>query len=171
MVCACSIASSRTVSKPEEGRGVGLPEVWFYHLERSTLEETLPPLLEKSLQRGWRALIRVTDEARLDALDDHLWTWRDDSFLPHGREDDHAARHPVLLTLSPANANGAKIVFLVDGAEAGDLTAVERCVRLFDGRDEAAVAAAREAWRATKASGAACSYWKQDEAGRWTKAA
>lgn len=148
----------------------GAPEVWFYHLERSTLEQALPPLLEKSLQRGWRALIRGEDDARLNALDAHLWTYRDDSFLPHGRDDENAARQPIVLTTSDGNPNGAKIIFLLDGVETGDLTGVERAVRLFDGRDESTLTAARAAWRAVKSSGAVVSYWKQSAEGRWEKA-
>ena len=60
-----------------------MAEIWFYHLEQSALEAALPPLLEKCLARGWRALVRGGQPERLEALDDLLWTWRDDSFLPH----------------------------------------------------------------------------------------
>ena len=72
------------------------PEIWFYHLERSTLDQVLPGLLEKTLQRGWRALVRGAVAHRLDDIDEHLWTYRDDSFLPHGQASEpHAARQPI----------------------------------------------------------------------------
>jgi len=146
-------------------------EAWFYHLERTGLEQALPELLEKTLQRGWRALVRVREAARLQHLDGWLWTYRDESFLPHAPDDEpNAARQPVLLTTGFENANGADVLFLVDGAEPGDLGGYARCVVLFDGGDEAQLAVARAQWSAVKASGAAVSYWKQQARG-WEKQA
>ena len=146
-------------------------EVWFYHLERSTLEQVLPDLLQRTLKRGWRALVRTGDPERLEMLDNLLWTFRDETFLPHGVEGEgDEARQPVLLTTSDDNLNRAQALFLVDGAEAGGLDGFERRIDLFDGRDEVAVAAARLRWRAAKASGAVIAYWRQTEQG-WEKQA
>lgn len=147
-------------------------EVWFYHLERSGPEEVLAPLLDRTLARGWRALVRSGDPARLPALDARLWTVRPDVVVPHGLSSEpNAERQPVLLTGEGGNPNGAQALFLVDGAEAGGLDGFERVLDLFDGRDEAALAAARGRWKALKARGAALSYWTQTEAGRWEKRA
>lgn len=147
-------------------------EVWFYHLERTSLDQALPELLEKTLARGWKALVRAGSRERVDHLDGWLWSYRDDSFLPHGRDDEPLAdRQPVLITLSMENPNGADALFLIDGAEAGDIGGYARCVLLFDGRDEAAVAAARGKWSTFRAAGAAVSYWRQGEAGGWRKEA
>ena len=146
-------------------------DVWFYHLEQSSLEQVLPELLEKTLDRGWRALVRGADDARLEALDERLWTWRAESFLPHGRADrPDADRQPVLLTTNQDNPNGAQVLFIVDGAPMDDATDFKRCLILFDGRDEDAVAEARIRWTRVKETGATASYWKQTEDGRWTKA-
>ena len=147
-------------------------EVWFYHLERSSLEQVLPELLEKTLARGWRGLVRVRDEDRLAALDDWLWSWRDDSFLAHGRDSEpDAGRQPVLLTRGSENRNGAQALFIVDGAELGPLDGYERCLVLFDGRDDAALAQARERWREVTKAGVKAAYWRQNETGRWEKQA
>ena len=146
-------------------------EVWFYHLERTGLEQALPELLEKTLQRGWRALVRVREAARLQHLDGWLWTYRDESFLPHAPDDEpNAARQPVLLTTGFENANDADALFLVDGAEPGELAGFTRCVVLFDGGDEAQLAVARAQWSAIKASGVSVSYWRQQGRG-WEKQA
>ncbi len=63
-------------------------EVRFYHLTERPLEQVLPVMLERSLERGWRVLVRGTDAARIEALSAHLWTRGDASFLPHGTEAD-----------------------------------------------------------------------------------
>jgi DNA polymerase III subunit chi len=148
------------------------PELWFYHLERSGVDEALPPLLDKTLKRGWRALVRTPLAERLEALDSLLWTWRDDAWLPHGPDGaEDSARQPILLSAALSNANAAQAVFLLDGAGRGDLEGVERVVSLFDGRDPDALAAAREAWRAAKAEGMALSYWRQSEGGQWSRQA
>ncbi len=145
-------------------------EVWFYQLERSGLDHALPELLEKTLARGWRALVRCAGRDRLDHLDGWLWSYRDESFLPHGSADAmQADRQPVLLTLAADNSNGAQAVFLLDGAEAPALDGFERCVVIFDGRDETALRSARERWREVKAEGHAASYWRQSEDGGWRK--
>ncbi len=147
-------------------------EVWFYHLERTSLDQALPDLLEKTLARGWRAMVRCTGVDRLEHLDGWLWSYRDESFLPHGTEDaPNAERQPVLLTIAAQNVNGAAVAFLVDGAEPPALDGLQRCVVLFDGRDEAATAAARTRWREVKAAGHPAAYWRQSEEGAWRKQA
>lgn len=147
-------------------------ELWFYHLERSSVEEVLPELVEKTISRGWRALIKSSDETRLKALDALLWTWRDDSFTPHALASEaQAERQPVLLTLTDDNPNGSQCLFLLDRAEPGDFKAFERTIVMFDGNDESAVVAARGLWKTASGVGANVSYWRQSDAGRWEKKA
>jgi DNA polymerase-3 subunit chi len=143
-------------------------EVLFYHLERQTLEAVLPRLLEKTLERGWRAVVQAESEERVEALSSTLWSYRDESFLPHGTTaDGHGGMQPVWLTAGGDTPNAATVRFFVDGAAPAGLEGLERAVYLFDGRDEGAVAEAREHWKAIKAAGHAATYWQQDEAGRW----
>jgi DNA polymerase-3 subunit chi len=149
-----------------------MTEILFYHLQRQPVERVLPQLLEKSIERGWRVVVQGSDE-RIDALDAHLWTFREDSFLAHGtwRESD-AALQPVLLTVNDDNPNGATVRFLIDGAPVpADAASYQRIVLLFDGEDEEAVAAARTRWSEAKAQGFEATYWQADENGRWEKKA
>jgi DNA polymerase-3 subunit chi len=147
-------------------------EVLFYHLTESTLEEALPGLLERSLRRGWRVVVQTGTEERRDALDQHLWTYSDDSFLAHGTDREaHTAEQPVLLTTGRANDNGASIRFLVDGAEPPDLGEYERAVFLFDGHDALQVEGARDQWKRMKAAGHDVTYWQQTGDRRWEKKA
>ncbi len=146
-------------------------EVWFYHLERTGLDQALPELLEKTLARGWKAIVRATGPQRVEHLDGWLWAYRDESFLPHAPADEPgAARQPILLTTGDENLNAADALFLVDGAEPGELGDYTRCVVLFDGGDEDALATARRQWRSVKAKGLPASYWKQQGRG-WEKQA
>ena len=146
-------------------------EVFFYHLEHQSLERVLPSLVERTLERGWRAVVQAGSEERVEAIDTLLWTYRDESFLPHAPDDEPgAARQPILLTTGFENANGAEALFLVEGAEPGDLDGYARCVVLFDGADEAQLAVARAQWSAIKAAGVSVSYWKQQVRG-WEKQA
>jgi DNA polymerase-3 subunit chi len=150
-----------------------MAEILFYHLQGQKLEAVLPTLLEKSLARGWRVIVQGGTEERIEALDAHLWTFSDDSFLPHGtwREQD-AASQPVLLTMSEANPNGAQVRFLLDGAPMpAEPASYERIVLLFDGEDEDAVAGARAQWKDVRARGLAATYWQPDEKGRWQQKA
>ena len=149
-----------------------MAEILFYHLERQPLEAALPGLLQRSLERGWRVVVKVGSEERLEALNAHLWSFDDASFLPHGAAaDGNAGAQPVFLTTGDDNPNGATVRFLVDGAEAADLSGYERTVFMFDAADSEAVARSRDAWKAARAGGHDATYWRQDENGRWTKQA
>ncbi len=146
-------------------------EVWFYHLERTGLDQALPELLEKTLQKGWKAIVRTTRPERIDHLDGWLWTYRDDSFLAHAPTDEPMApRQPILLTTGEENPNAADALFLVDGAAPGDLADYQRCVVLFDGADEDQLRLARTQWTELKGRGLTSSYWKQQARG-WEKQA
>ena len=148
-----------------------MTEVLFYHLLRKPLERALPELLEKSYERGWRVAVQAASDERVEALDAQLWTYSDDAFLPHGTaRDGDAAAHPILLTASDDNPNGATVRFLIDGVPLPpDATRYERLVLLFDGEDADAVANARERWSEAKAQGFEVTYWQPDEQGRWVK--
>jgi DNA polymerase-3 subunit chi len=148
-----------------------MTEMLFYHLEHQPLERVLPTLLEKSLERGWRVVVQASSEERIEALDAHLWTFRDDSFLPHGTWREAEARsQPILLTVNPDNPNGAAVRFLIEGAMIPeDAEAYQRIVLIFDGEDPDAVAAARERWRESKAKGFDVTYWQTDGEGRWQR--
>jgi DNA polymerase III subunit chi len=150
-----------------------MTEILFYHLHRQPPERVLPALLEKSIERGWRVVVQAASEERIAALDAHLWTFRDDSFLPHGTGRDPDAREqPVVLTLEDDNPNGATVRFLLDGAGVpADAAAYQRIVLLFDGEDPDALAAARARWSDAKAAGFDVTYWQPDEHGRWQRKA
>lgn len=147
-----------------------MAEVLFYHLEQQPLEEVLPVLLEKTLARGWRAVVQVSDPAVRDLLDRHLWVYRKDSFLPHGAvNDDHAARQPIFLTIGDDNPNRAAVRFCADRARPSDVAAYERVVILFSADDPEAVAEARALWKPLKAAGHECTYWQQSPSGKWER--
>ena len=147
-----------------------MTEVVFYHLLRQPLEQVLPNLVGKCLERDWRVVVQVGSEERRDALDAHLWTWRDDGFLPHGTvKDGHGERQPVWLTTGDDNPNGAAVRVLVDGVEMPDPGGYRRIMVLFDGNDADAVDRARVSWTAARAGGHDATYWQQSERGRWEK--
>lgn len=150
-----------------------MTEILFYQLNGQTLEQVLPPLIARSLERGWRVAVQASSDERIEALDAQLWTWRDDSFLPHGTwRDAEAIEQPVLLTINDENPNGAAVRFLVDGAAVpGNATVYQRLVLLFDGNDPDAVEAARARWAKAKTEGFEVTYWQADENGRWQRQA
>ena len=149
-----------------------MTEVLFYHLERRPLEQVLPLLLEKTLERGWRAVVQTGSEERSEALSNTLWTWRDEAFLPHGTQaDGNAGLQPIWLTHDETTPNGASVRFFVDGAALNGIDELERAVYMFDGRDAEAVETARNEWKQASAAGHEVTYWQQDESGRWQKRA
>jgi DNA polymerase-3 subunit chi len=136
-----------------------MTEALFYHLERARAEDVLPQLVQRSLERGWRAVVQSVSEERVEVLSRLLWTWADDEFLAHGTAaDGNAGLQPVWLTAGSDSPNAATVRILVDGAQHDSLDGLDRLVIMFDGAQEAAVSAARQKWQ-------------QDERGRWVKKA
>lgn len=147
------------------------PEVMFYQFDGRPLERVLPKLLELSLERGWRAVVRVEGPERLDALDAALWTYSEESFLPHGKgAEGQAHRQPVLLSLDDENRNGAHVLFITDGGTIDVGRDYARIAYLFDGQDDTVKQRARDEWRGSKAAGCQVTYWRQTPEGRWEKA-
>jgi DNA polymerase III subunit chi len=148
-----------------------MTEILFYHLHSQSLDQVLPALLERSLERGWRVAVQVGSEERIEALDALLWTYRDDAFLPHGTyRDSEAAAQPILLTLNDDNTNLADVRFLLDGAHSpSDAATYRRIVVVFDGDDREAAARAHERWEEAKARGFEPTYWQLDAEGRWNR--
>ena len=150
-----------------------MTEIWFYHLQRQPLEKALPRLLEKSLEKGWRAVVQAKSEERLDALDAWLWTYSDASFLAHGRAcDGDGELQLVYLTTGVENPNGAALRIFIEAAEmapalAGVTVPYARVIALFDGNNEEELLFARARWKELKERGFAAAYWQQGENGRW----
>jgi DNA polymerase-3 subunit chi len=154
-----------------------MAEVLFYHLERRSLEDVLPGLVERSLAKPWRVLIKCESADRAAAIDNLLWTYDERSFLPHAQlGEGDPARQPVLLTVEEENANNANVLFLVGGAEPPDwngsrVASFSRVVLLFDGRDTELLSSSRKAWNEAKAAQHDVTYWKQSPTGKWEKQA
>lgn len=154
-------------------------DVGFYHLTSSTLEQALPKLLAKSLERGWNVVVQSGDLTAMKALDDHLWKFEQTGFLPHASNDPeagpplHPERQPIWLTTGDDTPNAAKARFFVQSAspdETTPLSEYERVVIMFDGADDAQIGKARGNWTWMRAAGHSLSYWQQTETGAWTKA-
>lgn len=147
-------------------------EILFYHLTRQPLDAVLPPLVEKSLARGWRVVIQSGNPERIAALDTVLWTYDETSFLPHSVATEAGPDEPVIIAADASNPNQAAIRFLVERAPLpDDIASYERVVVMFDGHDDEAVAEAREHWKSVKGLGLSGTYWQQDDDGRWNKKA
>lgn len=144
---------------------------FFYHMTTQPVDVTLPMLLGKAREAGWRVAVRGRDAARLDHLDVQLWSGN--GFLAHGRAGGpHDADQPILLTDAAELPNGASCVVSLDGAdvEAEEVNQADRVMILFDGNDGEAVARAREQWKTLTKAGCSAQYWSQ-ETGRWEKKA
>ena len=136
----------------------------FYHVSASPLERVLPAICERVLASGERLLV-VAEEDMLPSLDEQLWAYAKNSFLPHGTEN--AEKQPILLSSQPVAANGATHIALADGRWREEALGFARTFYFFDGDrlDDA-----RGVWRALKGNAEAePRYWKQDERGKWVQ--
>lgn len=152
-----------------------MTEIQFYHVERGAVEDILPVMLERSLDRGWNAVVQARSPERLARLDEFLWSYSAEAFIPHGTAaDGDAEAQPVYLTTGEENPNEAHVRFLIEGAQM--MPALQaapepygRVVLVFNGGDPDELADARVQWKTLKAAGLDCQYWQQDEDGKWRK--
>lgn len=148
------------------------PEALFYHLEFQPLDRVLPILIERTLERGWRAVVQAASDDKIELINTLLWTYKEDGFLPHGTAaDGPPERQPVFLTTGAECPNGAVVRFLIDGAPASEHGRYKRLVYLFDGHDAEMIGRARAEWKAAKAAGCAVTYWQQTREGKWERKA
>ena len=147
-----------------------MTDIAFYHLERTTLEQALPKLLEKTLAAGKRALVLAGSEPRVEALNEALWSFDQDAWVPHGSaKDGNAERQPIWFSVTEDNLNKADFLFLTDGASTDRVGEFERCFELFDGNNPESVATARSRYKAYKDAGHELSYFQQTTSGGWQK--
>ena len=143
-----------------------MTEFSFYQLLRTPLEQALPKILEKVRELELRAVVVVGSETRVESLSQLLWIYDPGSFLAHGSaKDGHAGDQPIWLTDRDENPNGAAVVVLADGATIAAPEAFQRCIEIFDGRDEAATQAARVRFKQAKDAGHNLKYFRQSETG------
>lgn len=147
-----------------------MTEIRFYHLQTQAPEQALPQILSKALSGGHRIVVHGTDAAYIEKLNDHLWIYRPDSFLPHGtKKDGFEEDQPVWLTDKDENPNGADLLVLLGDAATANMAQYKLCCEIFDGRNDDAVSAARLKWKNYQDAGYDLTYWQQNDKGGWDK--
>ena len=143
-----------------------MTEIRFYHLTRKSLEQVLPEFLEKTLERGLKAVVMTGSAERAEALTQYLWTYDPNRFIPHGNaKDGNAEMQPVWLTPDDERPNKAEFLFLTDGAVSAKASDYTRVCDIFDGNDPEALAAARRRWTEAKKDAHDLTYWQQTDKG------
>lgn len=147
-----------------------MTEIRFYHLQIQTPEQALPQILSKALAGDHRIVVRGADASYIEKLNEHLWTFRPDSFLPHGsQKDGYGEDQPIWLTDKDENPNNADVLILTGGTSSEKTSDYKLCCEMFDGRHDDAVKAAREKWKQYKDAGHDVTYWQQNDKGGWDK--
>ena len=149
-----------------------MTEIRFYHLQNRSQDQVLPILLSKILERGHRIVVRLNNDLEVEQMNNHLWGFDANSFLPHGsKKNGKAERQPIWLTNIDENPNKADVLILCQGANSDIQSEFNICCEIFNGNDERAVSEARERWKSYKTKGFEVTYWKQSQSGGWDKVA
>lgn len=147
-------------------------EIRFYHLQQQSLDQVLPAILQKAYQGDHKIHVRLSDEAEVERMNKHLWTFKQDVFLPHGsKKDGHAEKQPVWLSSKSENPNKANVIFLTQGTTEENLDDYTLCCEMLDGRDESAIKEARKRWKKYQDAGLDVTYWHQNSNSGWDKKA
>lgn len=128
----------------------------------------MPKLAEKAYATGKPVQILLGTEERVEFINSLLWTYSEESFLPHGsKKDGFVEDQPIFITATEENANNAALLILADGAQVdiSKLSAYERVLNIFDGNNETALNNARAYWKELKGADAELHYWQQNANG------
>lgn len=147
-----------------------MTEIRFYHLQNMPLERALPGILMQAHKQGMRAVVKFSNEDTLQHMDDHLWSFQAESFLPHGSEHN-AEMQPIWLTLKDENPNDARLLIMTEDCDSEQKDDFDLCCHIFDGMNDASLAAARTKWKNLKDSGYALKYFQQTDRGGWEEKA
>lgn len=149
-----------------------MTDVRFYHLQKQTLDQALPQILEKAFKADNRIVVRMADDKEIERMNTLLWTYKPEVFLPHGsKKNGQADKQPIWLTDKDENPNQADVLVLTQSAETEDIGTYKLCCEMLDGRNEESVANARKRWKIYQDAGHDVTYWYQDESGKWDKKA
>ncbi len=147
-----------------------MTEVRFYHMQSTTLDKALPEILGKALEREYKAIVKAKTDDEIDNINKFLWTYKKNSFLPHGNKlDGTEVNQPIFLSIDDNNPNNANLLMLVDGASSELVADMDLCCEIFDGNNDEIVTNSRARWKEYKEQGFDLSYFQQDENGRWVK--
>ncbi len=145
-------------------------EVAFYQLTTTSLEKTLPKLLEKAYAADQRAVVLVDSQERLELLNSVLWTYSTNAFLPHGSAVDDPITHnrqPIWLTTKIENPNNATLIVVTSGQIIEAKSGFSRCIDIFDGSYPEALKDAENRYKHYQDLGFSCVYWRQTLQGGW----
>lgn len=149
-----------------------MTEIRFYHLQKQTLDQALPLILEKAYASHQHIMVKLSNSNEVERMNAHLWAYHPDKFLPHGsQKSGHASQQPIWLTDQDENPNDAKILILTQNKTEENLDAYNLCCEMLNGHDDQAIAAARTRWKEYTAAGHTVTYWHQSESGKWEKKA
>lgn len=146
--------------------GFGVTEFSFYALKNTTIEKTLPKLLEKIYNSGFKVHILCQDDEQLKTLDSTIWTFSSNAFVPHGSIFDAPHTypdHPIFLSTSETIVNNATIFLSLKPVLVKDFNKVIYFFDLY--KDNASefekIYVSLKSEKPT--------YWQQTENGGWEK--
>ncbi|MBI5014794.1 MAG: DNA polymerase III subunit chi [Deltaproteobacteria bacterium] len=131
----------------------------FFEARGSRWEEALCRQLEAEHAAGRRAYVWASSEAHARALDDLIWTFRDDAFVPHGLwQGEATADEAITIGWKAGNPNAADCLVLVRDAQPGELTGYARVIDFAPVDHPALREAARRRFRTFREAGLTVSF-------------
>jgi DNA polymerase III subunit chi len=123
-------------------------------LDRAALSLAMARFINARVSDGRRVALRVSDDRKAARWDQFLWTWDDQSFLPHSvLGAQWPADEPVTVATRLPPATPDMILICLDEVPLGDLDGYDDVYELVDRNTDEGVERARERWSAWKATG------------------
>ena len=136
-----------------------MPEASFYILPTHSLSDRFIfacKLIEKAYRSGQFCYVYTDSLQQSQQLDNQLWTFRENSFIPHQlyNDDDKAPdyQQTVLIGTQTPPENWQKLIFNLSSNYPGDLMKTDRVLEILD-NNEALKQAGRQRFRQYKQDG------------------
>lgn len=149
-----------------------MTDIRFYHLQKQTLDQALPLIIEKAFSAGYKIITRLSSSQEVERMNALLWNYKANAFLPHGsQKNGNASKQPIWLTAENDNPNNANVLVLTQGMLEENMSNYDLCCEMLDGHDDNAIKEARSRWKTYQEAGHNVTYWHQSESGSWEKKA
>jgi len=123
-------------------------------MTRAALSRSMARFIEARVNEGRRVLVRVEDERKAAQWDQFLWTWDEQSFLPHSvLGTEWPGDEPVTIAARTPAATPGVVLVCLDDVPPDELLAFDEIYELVDRCSDEGLERSRRRWSAWKATG------------------
>ena len=146
-----------------------LEKAYFYNSSHRNVVADISLLIEKLFKEKNRILVCCKDLETVEVIDDFLWAYKEDGFIPHSiATKEKYSNYPILITTEIHEDYKHNVLLALSGVliKEKDWRKFSRAYYFFDDQENKEKENAREMWKSFSALNIACKYCV-NKANKW----